>query len=143
MAPDHVDLEVKSQLTPETALLAYERWKLAKIIVDRIGDAIYAYAQQRPLDLPNGLVLGPVQSSRETIVGPVARDVLRRLYSVEVADVACEVESSKAAIKRALRPLTEKTGKSLAELERQTLDEIRRVGGLELKVSYPVKEHRP
>jgi len=141
-APDRLDAEIRSALTPQTAGLAYERLKVAEMCLDRVRKAIYAYAERQKIQLPNGMVLGPVETAKESLIGPIARDVLTKMLGQPIADAACEFETSKAAIRRAIKPCAESLGQPIARLEKAALEEIRKAGGVVVKQSISVREHR-
>lgn len=141
--PMDMDRQIRSALTPENAAVAYERFKVAQQILARVGEAIYAFAREYPIALPSGKVLGEVVSSREQVKGAVARDVLKRLWGPEVADAACSFDSSKSAIRDALRGVAKEKGFTLKAVESQTLSEIAAAGGIESKQTRTVREHEP
>jgi len=140
--PQAVERQVAGQLTPENATRAYQAWRAAKLLVDRLGDAVFGYAQENPIPLGDGMLLGPVETSRDQVEGAIARRVLERLHGAEVADKACDFESSKAAIRRALRQVAQDTKTPLSHLERAVLDELKKCGGITIKTTWTVKEHR-
>ncbi len=140
---DSVEREVMAQLTPETAARAWERLKLYDAVAERVRRAIYAFAQQQPIPLPSGAVLGPVETHREYLDGKVVREVLRELATPEIADAACEYESSKAAVQRAVRPLAEAWGQPLKAVVDKVLGEVRRRGGAQMKSTVSVREYAP
>jgi hypothetical protein len=140
--PDAVVGEIQAALTPKTAALAWERLKQVEEVVKRVRAALFAFAAQNPIQLRNGVVLGEVESSRRELDGFVARHVLKQLHGPEVADQAVEYAASQASIERALRPVAKATGKALAALKREVLDEIDDQGGVFVKVTRSVREHR-
>lgn len=139
--PDALDEDIRAALTPQTAALAWERLKVAELAIDRVRKAIYAYAEKQPVELPNGAILGPTETRREYLDGAVVRQVLRKLATPDIADAACELESSKAAIQRAVKPLAEAWGMPIAGVMRKVLDAVREEGGVEVKTTVSVKEH--
>lgn len=141
--PERTLKDVTVLLTPETAAVAYQRLKVIEAAVKHAGAALYAYARENPIPLPDGAVLGPVESSRESVDGEVARQILKKLHGADVADAACEWSTSKKAIRTAIRPVAEKTGKALAEIEKTALEEIRKAGGVTKTSSVTIKEHMP
>jgi len=131
------------ELTPARAAAAYRLWRLVDEVVKRAGGQLFAYATEHPIDLGDGLVFGPTQTKRESVDGAVARAVLTERFGADVAHAALSYETSKAAIKEALRAEAQKTGTPLAQLEREALELIRHAGGVDTKVSATTKEHRP
>lgn len=141
-APEQIDSEVRYQLTPATARKAYERLKMAEAVIKRAREAVYAYAEREAIDLGDGVYFGATESGKESVNGRAAFNILAEKFGPEVALDACDLETSKAAIKRALRPIAGREGKTLAALERETLDELRKAGAVEKKWTTSVKEYR-
>ena len=162
---------IESQLAPvsaEAAAQAWERVKALKAVVARAEQAIYAYAVGNPIPLPTGLLLGQVESSRETVDGPTVRKVLlemtgpqaaiyfaawvtgaspdlalAELQRLNIAEQACEYSSSKTAIKKALKPLATAMKLKMAPLERVVLGAIAAAGGVKRTYSTSIKEFAP
>lgn len=134
--------EITNLLTPQRAAEAWARVKGVKEAVKRMEAAIYAYATAETIPLEDGYVLGPTDSSREQVDGRVAREVLARRYGQDIADKAVEYETSKAAIRRALMTQVQFGGEKIGVLERETLDDIRDNGGISMKTTRTIKEHR-
>jgi hypothetical protein len=135
--------ELSRLFTPEKAAEAYQRIKGVKEAVKRAEAALYAYAATTSFPLGDGYALGMTESTRETVDGGVARDVLASRYGQDIADKAVTYETSKAAIKRALLAQSQFSGEKIGAMERETLDEIRAAGGVVTKTTRAVKEHRP
>lgn len=131
------------QLTPATAALAYDKWKMAHEALGRVGAALYEWAKAHPIELGDGVVFGPKVTTRHYVDGVQAWEALASLHGNAVADRAVTLESSKAAIKEALRSVAAATGKPLAQLEREVLAVIQDRGGIEKRTTSTVKEHRP
>lgn len=139
--------ELLALLTPQQAARAYERLQQVKEALKRVEAAIHAYAREEPIPLGDGMVFGPVEASRDAVDGPVARQVLVRLYGQEVADAAVEYEASKASIDRGLRRLVEhfkQRGErvTLKALKEEALKAIRAAGGITTTTRVTVREHR-
>jgi hypothetical protein len=135
--------DLAGALTPATAAAAWERVKSIKAAVKRAESAIYTFAAGSPIPLPGGLVLGPVETTREEVDGAVARAVLGELHGWDVADRACEFSTSKAAIERALRGVAATTGKKITHLKRDALEAIGEARGITRKTTTTIKEHVP
>lgn len=105
--PEAVVMDLKALLTPETAALAYSRWRAAKKAIDEVGGALHALAKETPIALGDGRVWGPVESEREEIDAEQAWLVLSEKYGGEVARAAMSLKTSKAGIERAAKALRE------------------------------------
>jgi hypothetical protein len=133
---------VSVSLNPTHAAHAYMMWKRAHEVVKRAGEALYAYASEHGgIDLGDGMAFGPVRSQREYVDGAKTRETLRALHGPEVADAACEWDSSKLAIKEALRRVKATTGRPLAQLEAEALAAIDAAGGIDRRESVVFKEY--
>jgi hypothetical protein len=144
--PEKVGADIRSLLTPETAGRAYERLRAVKAVLREVESALHAYASQTPIPLSDGSTWGPVTTEREELSAEVAYRVLSELHDPDVAHGACDLEASKAGVKRALRAVFEKRKAAgekvtLAALEREALDAIRRAGGVRPKSRTEFKEY--
>jgi hypothetical protein len=137
--PLDVERQVMELLTPKTAARAWALLKQAEEVVSRIRGSLYSWSFQSPIDCGNGLVFGPVQSSRKAIDGPTARNILRERFDDAVADAACEYSTSQTAIAAAIKPYAPERGH--AELKREVFALIDAAGGVSTKRSTVVKEH--
>lgn len=135
--------ELTPALTPETAARAWERVKSIKAAVKRAESALHTWAAGHPIALPSGLVLGPVETTREGVDGAIARAVLSELHGWEVADKACDWSTSKAAVERALRGIAAVTGGKITHLKAAALYAIRAAGGITTTTTTSVREHVP
>jgi hypothetical protein len=129
-------------LSDEQVADVYSRAKPMLEVLKALIAQIYARATHQPIPLGDGLVLGPVETTRESVDGAKARLVLTTLYGPEVADASCEVSTSKAAIERALKPLAVERGAKYAPLEREAMGALRAAGAVETKTTIAVKEVR-
>jgi RecB family exonuclease len=130
-------------VTPADAARAYERVKALKAALARVERNLYTYAAGTPIPLPNGLVLGQVETTREEVDGEIARRVLAELHGQDVADRACEWSTSKAAIERALRPVAASTEQKITHLKKSALAAIAAAGGITRNTTTSVREHAP
>lgn len=139
-SPAAVAEEIRGLLTPETAAIAYQRLHMVKEAIKAVDKALYAYATEHPISLPDGRVFGPTTTTKKVISGDVAFRVLTEKYGEEVALAACEMDASQASIERALRKVATKTGEKLAPLKRAALQELEAAGGITLRTSHTVRE---
>lgn len=147
MEPAKTAQEILALLTPETAAKAYRRLAEVQDALKPVSSALYLYASEHEIDLGDGRVYGAVQSERDEIDGRTARKVLAELHGPEIAEAACDFETSKAAIGRALRQVAvakkaagEKT--TAKALNDAALDAIRKAGGIKSKTTNTVREHK-
>jgi hypothetical protein len=126
-------------ITAESVARAYRQAKLLKKFATEVEQATKAYASQFLVDLGGGMLLGPHRTTRRSLSGAVAREVLTAAYSAEVADEACEFKTSQAAIKRAITPAAPKRGIKAAM--DAVMAQLKAKGGIEVKVSNPVEEY--
>lgn len=126
----------------ETARLVFERVEAVEAVIKKAKAALYDRACSRPIPLGNGEAFGLTESSRESLKGNVAWDVIAKLHGPAVADAAVELDATKAGIKRALAAVATETGRKVTALEREALDAIRAAGGAETKTTRAVKVHR-
>lgn len=127
-------------LTPDSARFAALRLKEAKMLVRLVENQIEAYARENPIELGEGMWLGPVRTETERIDAPVAQKVLREKYGLQFADMAIEPKTSKAQIERAVKAAM--PGKKVAPQMREILGELRAADGVDTKVTESIKEHR-
>lgn len=138
--PDELRMEFHRALTPERARSAYTNWKMLKEIVQRFGDELDSYARAHPIDLGDGRFYGPRLSTRESVDGTIAYEVLSHLYGAKVADDACSLSTTKKAISEAIKASLI-PGEKLAPIERRALEEIRKAGGISTTGSDYCKEY--
>lgn len=141
-APQEIEDFVAASLTPDNTARAYERIKLAKLVVERAEKAVQEYAARTPIPLDNGMVLGPVETTRESIDGGLAHAVLAEEYGEDVAEAACKLEATKVRLRDALKGYAHRTGEKLAPVERQALALLRDRGAIQETTTTTVKEHR-
>jgi hypothetical protein len=139
---DVVARDILAELTPERASQAWQRLKVVEEVVGRVREALYAYAREQPIQLPGGTVVGLVQTQRRALDGRVAFRVLRDRFGSDIAEAAVELEASQASIERALRVVSEQSGAKLAGLKRQVMAALDQEGGISLKTSTSIREHR-
>lgn len=106
----------------------------------RVKAAIYARAAERPIFLPDGRVLGPVEKQgNERLDGDITYAVIRDQHGHGIADAAVERKASKTRIKEALRFAGSKG--EIAKLERAVLDEVRKRGGAKRETKTVIEVH--
>jgi CRISPR/Cas system-associated exonuclease Cas4 (RecB family) len=127
-------------LTPARVASAWHRLQAAKKLLSHVEAACCAAAKEfGPIDLGDGKELREVESTREDIDGAAAYGVLLKLHGNEAAASACEMSTSKAAIRRALKVISDESGEPLAGMERAALGAIREAGGTTSKITRSVR----
>lgn len=149
---------------PEHAAKAYQRMRQVENALKVAKTALYLYASEQPIALDDGQVYGPVRTERKEWDGRKTRGAMLELHGPEVAEAACDYETSATAVARALRPIYEarkkgyeaaleafkaggKVGEKPARVTMKALtvaaeEAVREAGGISLKSSVSVKEHR-
>jgi hypothetical protein len=144
--PETLAAEVLAKLTPETAGEAWKRLRLMEATLREVKNAITAFAHATPIPIGEGRVLGEWTSETEEVDPLKARTALEGLYGRETAERACEFETSKAAITRAIRPVYEEKKRAgekvtIKELNEAALERIREIGGIAKKTKTSLKEY--
>lgn len=84
---------------------AYERMRKFETALKVAKGALFLLASEQPFAVGDGQVYGPVRSDRKVFDGRKTRAAMLALHGPEVAESACDFESSAAAIGRAVRPI--------------------------------------
>lgn len=137
--PEGIAQRFDTLLTGKDAAKAYEIVKRADEVLNDLRAKLYQWARENPIDLGDGKVFGLTTSEREYVDGAVAWKVLREQHGEAVADAACELSTSKAAIERALKEVAPRG--SLAAYKRKALEAIGNEDGIQVKVTETIKEH--
>src|SRR5690606_25788071 len=140
-APEELERKLAELITPENAAKAYHRIAEVQMVLDRVMKQIKALAEKAPIPLGNGRMLGPVERSRESIVGETALPILREHFGAEVADAAAEVSITKTSLRDALREYAKKTGEKLKHVEKQALELLRQSGGVQVSTNRTIAEY--
>lgn len=147
-SPEQIEADVLDMLTPENAARAYERLRAVDAVMKRVWKAVFAYVRERPIRLEDGSLFGEVEVEKEVLDAAVVRRVLTQMHGQDVADVACDFETSKAAVERALRPVYEARKAAGAPTTLKALKEavyraVEAEGGVATVKRVEVKAHRP
>lgn len=125
------------------ASAALARWQAARRILDEVGAALHARAKERPIPTADGMVWGPVESTREVIDAEAAWPVIEELVGPDSVRAAFTVETSKAGIERAVKAAkaagkldgTIKAGVAMA------MEGLRSAGAITTKTRTEYQEH--
>lgn len=140
--------DMKRDLSPESAGLAWSRLELAKRALGEVEGALRMYAKDYPLVLPDGRQLRLKATTSETLDGGKTFDALAVRWGFDVARKGAELEASKASVRRALRQVYEEAKRSgtkttLAALETEALGLVRAAGGVVPKERLEMVDDRP
>lgn len=135
--------EIDRHLTPELATIAAEKLFAAERAIRAVHEAVYQYAEEHPITLADGQVLGPVVDEREYLDGQRTWEVLEQLHGIDIAKAGCELKSSKAAVRRAVTPLKDGNRRTIKSMEDEVLSELKSRGGINVKASRTIKVHNP
>lgn len=129
-------------LMPEQVGEVWEKATAALSLLHKLRAEIEAMTREHgPIPLPSGKVLQVVQTQQERVTnGQAVYEYLSTKHGADVAMRACEIDSSKSAIREALRPVAKQTGEKLAQLEREALAALRDAGAITSKVGSRVDE---
>jgi hypothetical protein len=147
LAPNVLDVDV-SELSDEQAGRALERLWAVQQVADRVEKALKERARSRPVPLSNGNVYAQVETRREALDAGAVFAVLSEQHGATVAQAACEMKTSKAAIEetlgevaRAKKAAGEKTTKR--SLVVAALDAVRARGGSREVTRVELREITP
>ena len=127
-------------ITPENAQAVYIRAEAVAQILGRVRAGLAMYAKEHPISLPDGMVYGPVVKSTEHVDPFVVQAELTKLHGAKVAELALDMETSKAAIDRAIATIAPKWQK--AKLVREAVDAVRAAGGVTVTTKESIAEHK-
>jgi len=132
----------KGLVDNDAAALLYRRLIALKAVVERMLGIVYARAKNAPIALGNGLVLGEVETLKESLDPDVVAAVVRELHGEKWVSKATTLDTSKAAIERLARELKAEDGATIKSHIERVLEEVSRRGGVVLKPQRTIKEHR-
>jgi hypothetical protein len=124
----------------EGAAMAYDFAQRLRMLLKRVDAAIYARAAERPIPLPNGMMLGKVQTlGNERLDGDIVYEVIKARHGQAIADAAVERTATKKRIREALGFVSGKG--QLAAMERSVLDDVRARGGAKREPKETIEEY--
>jgi ribosomal protein L18 len=132
----------KGLVENDAAALLYRRLIALKAVVEGMLGIVYARAKNAPIVLSDGVVLGEVETVRESLDGEVVASVVRELYGEQWISKATSLDTSKAAVERMARELKAAEGGTMKSHVERVLTEVSKRGGLVVKPSKTIKEHR-
>lgn len=140
--------EEPTALTPETAAAAWAWLERLQEAAEKAQGLLKEFARENPFTLPSGLVVGPVEASRDELDGRIVFGVLNSFYGPEVARAGVELEATKKSLDRAVRKVYEEKKAAgekvtLKQLNEHALEQVRITGGLVTKTKTEVKAHKP
>lgn len=141
-------------VTPEQAVVAFELLERAKALTHRLEWELEQYLSREPAPLPDGRMLGLVESVKEFLDGKVAYQVVSRSYDRKAIDDAFKMSTSKTALRKMIatriHTMQAANGKKAristkdgtGALDR-LLSDIRDAGGIAEKRSYKIDRALP
>lgn len=140
-------VSMPAQLTPEVAAAAWRRKKEVQMVLDRMEEALKEYAREQPFSVGDGMVLGPVESSRDELDGAKVYATMLKLYGAEVAQASVDIDASKKSVDRGVRLVVEQLKArgekaTLKDLNAKALEAVRQAGGMLTKTRVEVRERR-
>jgi hypothetical protein len=148
LEPASLAADIKRYLTPTGAAKARVKLKEAKRVLAEVERAIHAYAEETGgFEIAPGVVFGPHETTEEVLDGVGAFDTLELAFGVHVAREAVSMKASKASIERALRGVWDARKAAgekvtLKALKDEALEAIRAAGGVTVKTTVEIGEHR-
>lgn len=88
-----------ASLTPVLAGKAWLRYKQAEQLLERIGKGLKAYAQETPIELPNGKRVRAIQQTRNSINGEAALRLAQQYGASQEELAACTRANTFTAIR--------------------------------------------
>jgi hypothetical protein len=136
-----------AELTLEVAAKAWLRMKEVRQVMDRMEETLKEYAREQPVPLGNGMVLAPVESSRDELDGAKVYATMAKLYGPEVAQASVDLDASKKSLDRGVRMVAEQLKTkgekaTLKDLNAKALEAVRQAGGVLTKTRVEVRERR-
>lgn len=142
MASQPVTLEamVKEALTEATAATAITRLEILQDAMNRAWAALYAYAEEHPIQMPDGRWFRKGRKSRWTFDPQITAQVLSELVGPELAMRAFTLKASVKRIEDLARKLVkeEKAPGTIKETREGLLESITAAGGRKKEVTEKV-----
>lgn len=140
-------VDMPATLTPEVAAAAWKRAKEVLQVVERVQEALKEYAREQPFSVGDGMVLGPVESSRDELDGAKVYATMLKMYGPEVAQASVELDASKKSVDRGVRMVAEQLKAkgekaTLKDLNAKALEAVRQAGGVLTKTRVEVRERK-
>jgi len=128
-------------ITEANATELYAKWEDMKSMMVKVSAAMYGYAAQHDIKLPDGRVFGKrAKKGNEKIHGETAYLVLKDILGAEAAEAAANMSVTKAGIKRAVK-LNLAEGETIKAAEERVLGAIRKAGGASRKDGEVIDAH--
>jgi hypothetical protein len=143
--------QLLSMLTPETASAAYTRLKEIEAVLKPVKSALWAYASEQAIALPDGRRYGSVETEKEVYNAIKTRAVLREVCGAEVAEAACTFKTSKTAVARAaneyaarVKAAAKERGEKVTQKEivSNVIAQVEKAGAVARQVKRSVRVHR-
>lgn len=127
------------ELDPARAFRAFR--EVIMPVVNAVAANLREWAREHAIDLGDGTEYGVRHIQKPVIDGRKTFELLEELYpETDARFAAVEVKTSKAAIRRALRPIAPPRG--LGKMHDAVLEAIKQKGGIEMKPGTKLDVHR-
>lgn len=141
----------------KAAAMAFARLKEVEDALKPWKSAIYLFASEQAIELPDGRIYGVVERPVDELDARKMRGLLATRFGPDVAEGACAFETSKAALERALKPILNKQlahyqeqkdagvkvkRPAMTALKEGVLAELAQQGGVKKLLKRTVRLHR-
>lgn len=129
------------ELTPAAVAQGWSKLMAFKKLVGEVERVYRAYAAAEPVPLGGGRFLGKVVKKKDELDGQLAARALRELFGPEFSAEACEIDTSKAAIERAVEKVLKPKRGEKAGLVRKSLDALAAAGAVKPRWTTSIEEY--
>jgi hypothetical protein len=137
----------RGSLTVANAVRVWSMIEQIETVLASAKQEICSLAAVEPIDLPDGRVIGLLETSREKLDGKIAADLIEQWYGREARDATVTVAVSKDALREVVvkhkQPGDKIETKAKTGVFDRALEELRRRGGVEMSTTAMVKPHVP
>lgn len=147
-APASLGSVVSDALAKGDAVSAYEKFREMELVMKEVRKALYSWAGQNPIELPDGKVFGTISYPRDVMVPEVAYKVISEVAGEDVAGRAASFKVTKKGIKDAARAVNEKRKaagmkSTIQGCNDDLLAAVSAAGGIVQEIRRKTCEHRP
>lgn len=130
------------ELNAENAWRAADQVALVEDWVRRAKGQMVKFALKSPIVWPDGTTYGPHETSQKVVDANKLWSVLEP-YGLDVAKVGVEFDASQASLKRAAAVVAKARGVTQASVQKEMLEALAKVGGLDEKKKTKVEKYTP
>ena len=133
--------DIASQLTVHEASITWGKIKAAKVLIERLDEAVRLFAANNPVPIGGNRYLGMKEKAVESLEGGCVHKVIKDKFGVEAADSVVTMSATKSGIDEFLRTRAASTGEKMSALKKDVLDAVRALGGAKTRTSQSVIEY--